>query len=1116
MRTAAATAVICLALIGVTHAKDANAAIRMPTHIESQSLGSALLQLAKQREIQVVYRSELVGARKTAGVMGDLTFEEALSQLLNGSGLTFEYLDSTAITIVPLKNAAPAVEAVAIPTPTPVAPSSVPAASATEPALWQKFKLAQVEAASSQPVEVAAVPAFGPTRDEKGIPEVLIKGAKVSLNADIQRTEDDVQPYVVYTAEEIQRSMATNLEDFFKSRLPMNTQSVTLGQDTRNGSNISEINLRGLGVDETLVLINGRRQPGVSNITQSDDENFGQPDINGIPLASIARIEVLPATAAGIYGGGATGGVINIVLKTNYTGLDVIANYANTFESESGIKRLSANGGTSFEGGRTNVALSLSYSEQNPMFVRSRDFMQRARALAIANNPEAYEDAFSQLPTGYTTNIRSSQQCGFTPDGGYECTMPNLTLKPQYGGTDLGSKITYVPVGYDGDPAKLVANAGRVNLAVANDLNNAGRSIQNNPRTNSVNLTVNRDFTDWLSMFVNVSRSENNGNVYFTGLQNSGYTVAADAPNNPFTTDISVSVPFPGYAFKQATTSESLNSVFGAAFSLPHRWRAQLEGNWGRSRSQNFGGAPFLLSDVQDPSSFGTILREGLSTGVKTGKIDVLQDLNQSPLNLSDYALEPYPNQTTSPSDSIGTGATLRVSGPVFQLPGGQITLSGSFEHRNSEAKATRSRILGSYDGQERYYYYPERETTTDSYYIETFVPLVSSQNAKPFVEALELQASTRRDDTSTKSVNTGGTPIDTPDGTPDSIEYTRAGVAATGYTFGFRYQPVRDVALRSSFSHGFLPPSITQISPKITTTDVQPAFYQDPLRNYEMIGTAATATIVGLGNPNLKPEESDSVSAGLIFTPRFLQAARLSVDYTEIRKSNEISNVDVFFLLQDPVNAEKLYPGRVVRGPSLGDGLPGPVTYLDGSEINIERTTVRAIDTQLDYQYAAGDLGSFDFYAVATMEKEYSRKVNAITPEQQSVGFHDGPLKWRGNAGITWHLGALSVGWAMQYYDSYLVYKVQDGPSSIDYVTGIQGSRSIESQSYHDVSFRYRLGEGLLSNVGAFSGTTISGGVQNVLNTSPPIEAYSADVGYSTYGDPRLRRYTLELSKSF
>src|SRR4051794_35581226 len=86
MRLGVAATAICLSIVGVAFADPANAAIRKPTKIPAQALGSALEELAKERDIQVLYRSEVVFDRKTEGAVGEFTPDEALRELLAGTG----------------------------------------------------------------------------------------------------------------------------------------------------------------------------------------------------------------------------------------------------------------------------------------------------------------------------------------------------------------------------------------------------------------------------------------------------------------------------------------------------------------------------------------------------------------------------------------------------------------------------------------------------------------------------------------------------------------------------------------------------------------------------------------------------------------------------------------------------------------------------------------------------------------------------------------------------------------------------------------------------------------------------------------------------------------------
>ena len=166
--------------------------------------------------------------------------------------------------------------------------------------IWLPFMILPVYGALER-VPKAQTDADGRTSPQ-ALPEVLVRG-KRSLDVDIRRSRDDIQPYVVFDAEQIARSSAQNIEDFLQSHLPMNAQQTTTSQIGPQTQAVGRIDLRGLGTEQTLILVDGRRLPSIST-----GDSFGQPNINGISLSQVERIEILPATASGIYGGGATGG----------------------------------------------------------------------------------------------------------------------------------------------------------------------------------------------------------------------------------------------------------------------------------------------------------------------------------------------------------------------------------------------------------------------------------------------------------------------------------------------------------------------------------------------------------------------------------------------------------------------------------------------------------------------------------------------------------------------------------------------------------------------------------------------------------------------------------------
>src|ERR1700726_2932458 len=102
MRLSALVATLAFSLVGLSIADESHASIKMPTHIPPQPLGAALQTLAKDRGFQVVYESAEINPLHTKGATGDLTSEEALTQLLSGTGFTYRFYDDNAVSVLPL------------------------------------------------------------------------------------------------------------------------------------------------------------------------------------------------------------------------------------------------------------------------------------------------------------------------------------------------------------------------------------------------------------------------------------------------------------------------------------------------------------------------------------------------------------------------------------------------------------------------------------------------------------------------------------------------------------------------------------------------------------------------------------------------------------------------------------------------------------------------------------------------------------------------------------------------------------------------------------------------------------------------------------------------------
>ncbi len=1045
--------------------------------LPAQPLATSLRAVANQSSTNVLFDQKLVDGLQAPALKAQLTPREAIARLLAGTGVVYEFVNEHTVVLASSSQALEVQKDQAQKTGGVVPPVRSGGNGAA-------LQLARAEEKNETATTRQSVETDEMNTGEKGIPEMLIRGRRTS-NTDIQRTEDDIQPYVVFKSEDIERSGASNLGDFFKTRLPMNTVQATNAQQPGSSfGNQSQVNLRGLGTSQTLILVNGRRMPNIS-ATSITTTGFVQPDINGIPIATVERIEVLPSTASGIYGGGATGGVINIILKRDYSGVELLGTYDNTFQSDYAQRRLDGSAGFSLEGGKTSIQLSASYSDSNRLLGGERDFTGRALALQLGNNPDVLNSLFFP-PRGRTSNILSA----FGED-----------LVFAGSGVSLGSPITHVPEGYAGvdtdGGAALALNAGSYNFDQAEDVQGTRSSRMADPMIESFAVSLRRELGSRVEAFVDLAAFNNKSTALIAGLPVVA-VIEPGSPNNPFTDPIVVNFPSPGFERDAVSDSLTRQAAGGLIFRLPHRWTAHTEYSWSRSRFKSASYNPAISTAGLD--------------ALDSGMLDVVRDLNLYPLDYSPYAFN-SPTQFFGPADTVLQDATVRVAGPTVELPGGPLNLSALVEYREEEARDFVRETNFSGGPASAFTYQPSRVQKVRSAYVEATAPFISARNALPMAQSLEVQLSVRRDEYETVVPATSGIPIPSRDAQPAQVGLITNDVASTDFTVGLRFSPVESLALRASFGTGFLPPSIAQLFPSVApATSI---FVADPKREKVRRGYFPVHVTRG-GNPDLTPEESESWSAGAVFTPATLPALRVSLDYTRIEKTDEIGS----FLFQEILDNEDFLPGRVTRAELTQEDIDagfeaGAILAVNSTSANIASTELEAFDLQTDYNWTTR-AGIFSLYALATYQPHLKRRILSTSDLIDRAGFIDGLVKWRGNAGLTLERQAWTFGWSAQYYDSYKVYESNAPDSAISDLVLSQGAPNIPGQTYHDLFVRYRIGAASFAR-GLFSDTEIMFNIQNVFDKVPPIIATDvADSGYSLYGDPRLRRYSLSLTRRF
>ena len=294
--------------------------------IPAGDLASALDAYASQSGTQLVYRADQLKGARSAGLKGQAASPQALDALLKGSGFHAQRDDSGAVLVVPQATPAQAAPAAA---PRPRAAQSPAPQAATE---TQVTDLQTVQVTGSR------------------IPRAQVEGPA---------------PITLVTAEDIRAAGFTSVPDVLQS-LTQNGGE-TQSQQSAGGADFSpgaqQVDLRGLGPNHTLVLVNGRR---IADFPLPFGGRSNFTDISSIPLGMIDRIEVLTGSASAIYGSDAISGVVNFILKKQADGTTIDYRYGWTEHGggESHVLNLSSG----FSRGAFNAVFGMEYRDQNPLW----------------------------------------------------------------------------------------------------------------------------------------------------------------------------------------------------------------------------------------------------------------------------------------------------------------------------------------------------------------------------------------------------------------------------------------------------------------------------------------------------------------------------------------------------------------------------------------------------------------------------------------------------------------------------------------------------------------------------------------------------------------------------
>jgi len=808
------------------------------------------------------------------------------------------------------------------------------------------------------PVALAVFAALGsagltPVAAQQAQPQAQTLERVTVTGTNIRRTDQEtVSPVEIITREQIERTGQPTVSDVLKA-IPQSLGS--LGESFSNSfaPGAQGISLRGLGQKTTLVLINGRRTSGYG-FAQNLQDTF--VDLNSIPTAAVERIEILKDGASAIYGSDAIAGVVNVILRKDYQGIEASAN-VGFFEGANDYRANIVAGFGDLGKDKFNVFGVLDFYKRDEILLSDTKFGETRDYRGEDGGRNFQSLTAGGTWTGQPGTANANERRAIS-----ECT--------QYGGRvlDFAGAVN----------AGLIANttANQVvnlpgNTWCGYDINSALSALPETQRIGFLGRGT-YDFSSTVQVFGEIGLSRVETNQTFTppffnttglnptaaGLQPFAYNVnfAPGSAGNP----LAANGRFTGNWFpvgprSSEITSDTYRILGGVKYTLGS-WDLESAAGWSKNEVEAI--------------SFKRLSKSGVSAafGVPTGPFPPTPTSTNSQYNLDrpstnsqavkDLVLIDFPRQSESELKFIDTRATTEFG----SLPGGPIGFATGIEFRKEslqdrpDPRATGGDILG------------QGITATDG---ERDNLALYGEFALPLTRQLEAQLALRYDD------------------------YSDFGSATTPKV-GLKFKASPELLFRANWGRGFRAPSLPEISPSVATFFVQ---VDDPFTNT----TGVQVSGVFAGNPNLEPEKSRATTLGMVWEPN--RSFNMSLDWYQITWSNIVGSDD----FQDVVDAND--PNRVIRDPVTGN----IVTVLSNYR-NLFRTATQGVDIDARY-LASTNWGRFTTRINATYIDEFEEE--GVEYAGTNAGTNSYP-RWRGFVSLDWDQGPWAVTGRINYIHSY------------------------------------------------------------------------------------------------
>lgn len=949
---------------------------------------------------------------------------------------------------------------------------------------------------------------------------VVITGTRIA-----RAPADSPNPVMSIDSRNIELSGLTNLTDLLvqtPALIGSTTSYDTAGSqlNTLGDAGVNLLNLRNLGTERTLVLVNGRRHVAGAAGTAA-------VDINSIPRELIDRVDVLTGGVSAIYGADGVSGVVNFVTKRNFEGLAFGGQGRVSSRGAAEEQSLSIVAGKNLFGGRGNVALSYAYDHDQR--VSTFDLPQTGdplRTFSLASNPADDPDdpdVYDRILLNDLRYADSSRDGAIDTDWDF---VPNFTGSGSP--YDLG---TYVPggftqggsstplAGYQGD---LLPGVKRhvVNLLGSLEVSDRLRLFGEAKYVHSNNRTLSQPSFDF---FTYISAE----NPFIPGVIRSA--IVPGAANDAFGLPDGVLLTRDHFDLGvngETSTRETLRSVLGMDGALTERMRYELSWTYGETTSR------YVEMDYRITDRYYAALDavdEGLYLGgPANGNIRCRIDLDApgslidpinyggeavtftpgassgcAPLNLfGEYVLSDAAQQFVTAdarnraklTQNVVSGSISGDFGPLFELPGGAVGYAAGAEYRREKSSSVPDQLIQ--DG-----------LLAD---IATIPVESGAFNVKELFAEINLPV--LRDARFAHLLSFGAA--------ARWSDYSTVGTTTT-WKVDARYAPIRDLTFRATYSEAVRAPNITEL---FAPTGSGFFFVDDPCDpTYVSDGSqyraanclallndlgidpddfspesdpATTASIEGTatGNPNLLEEKASTWTLGFVLRPSAVPGFTVSFDWYDIKLKNAINSAsaqEFAELCVDQPSLDNVYCDAISRDATTG--------YIDGWSVRPENVAFFATagaDFAVNYRFAPTGLGTF----LLGLSGGYLDKLEFVPTPGADVDSDRGEEfapRWTATADLTWNSGIWTANYGINFFSKtrrFTAEQIEANPDLAD-----------PRYFFHKAKWEHDAYVGLEPR----SGLEVYAGVNNLFDAhpSPGVRNYPVSfVGRYFYAGLRLK----------